>query len=431
MEETIRVEVEVDPQDAWLPITQSRNGNAYYSAFHTLTSGIGFQALLLPFAFTYLRWLELGDIKSFPRFHMAALHPLVISSAPRIPAWREKVGKAVALFPIMYLSGGTCVTLIIIGGGSIKIFFQIVCGHGEALTTMEWYLVFTAAAILIAQFRPNLNSLAGVSLLGAITVIAYSTLIWMLSVIKGKLLHVSYHYHPQPPCIFDVWNALGIIAFTFRGHNLVLEIQGSMPSDAKQPSHLVMWRGVKYAYLIIASCLFPLAIGGYWAYGNLIPSNGGMLGALHQYHEHDTSKFILASTSFLVVINSLCSFQIYAMPVFDNLESTYTSKNNKPCPRWLRMSFRAFFGCLTFFISVALPFLPSLAGLLGGIALPITLVYPSFMWIKINKPQKYSTHWCLNWTLGTIGMLLSVLVVTGAIWGIAARGINTNFFNPH
>ncbi|KAG6472385.1 hypothetical protein ZIOFF_069847 [Zingiber officinale] len=30
----------LDPQDTWLPITESRNGNAYYSAFHTLTSGI-------------------------------------------------------------------------------------------------------------------------------------------------------------------------------------------------------------------------------------------------------------------------------------------------------------------------------------------------------------------------------------------------------
>lgn len=43
-----------------------------------------------------------------------------------------------------------------------------------------------------------------------------------------------------------------------------------MPSDAKQPSRLAMWRGVMFAYLVIALCLFPLAIGGYWAYGNLV-----------------------------------------------------------------------------------------------------------------------------------------------------------------
>ena len=45
-----------DPTDAWLPITESRNGNAYYAAFHTLCAGIGIQALILPVAFTILGW---------------------------------------------------------------------------------------------------------------------------------------------------------------------------------------------------------------------------------------------------------------------------------------------------------------------------------------------------------------------------------------
>lgn len=143
----------------------------------------------------------------------------------------EKLGKAVALIPIMYLSGGTCVTLIIIGGGTSKIFFQIVCGDGKALTTVEWYLVFTAIAILLAQL-PNLNSIAGVSLIAAISAVAYCTLIWTVSVIQGKLDHVSYDppaFQSEAARIFHVWNAIGIIAFTFRGHNLVLEIQVTTP----------------------------------------------------------------------------------------------------------------------------------------------------------------------------------------------------------
>ncbi|KAM1617055.1 hypothetical protein ACFXTN_014494 [Malus domestica] len=47
----------LDHQDAWLPITESRNGNALYSAFHTLSpSGIGIPALLLPLSFATLGW---------------------------------------------------------------------------------------------------------------------------------------------------------------------------------------------------------------------------------------------------------------------------------------------------------------------------------------------------------------------------------------
>ncbi|KAK2434909.1 lysine histidine transporter [Trifolium repens] len=46
----------VHPKDEWLPITESRNGNAYYAAFHILNSNIGFQALMLPVAFATLGW---------------------------------------------------------------------------------------------------------------------------------------------------------------------------------------------------------------------------------------------------------------------------------------------------------------------------------------------------------------------------------------
>ncbi|PNX89022.1 lysine/histidine transporter 8-like protein [Trifolium pratense] len=44
------------PKDEWLPITESRNGNAYYAVFHILNSNIGFQALMLPVAFATLGW---------------------------------------------------------------------------------------------------------------------------------------------------------------------------------------------------------------------------------------------------------------------------------------------------------------------------------------------------------------------------------------
>ncbi|KAG5018176.1 hypothetical protein JHK87_014031 [Glycine soja] len=360
----------LDPQDDWLPITESRKGNAYYAAFHVLSSGIGFQALVLPLAFTTLGW-----------------------------TW------------------GVICLCVAFTWQLYTLWLLIQLHESDSGLRHSRYLRLAMAAF------------------GAITAVSYCVLICIVSVVPGRLHHVSYeprrgHSESEASMILSAWNALGIIAFAFRGHNLVLEIQGTMPSDAKQPSRLAMWKGVMFAYIVIALCLFPLAIGGYWAYGNLIPTNGGMLGALQKYHEHDTSKFIIALISLLVVINSLSSFQIYAMPVFDNLEFRYTSKMNRPCPRWLRIAFRGLFGCLAFFIAVALPFLPSLAGLIGGVALPITLAYPCFMWIQIKKPQKCSTNLYINWTLGVVGMILSVLVVIGAIWGIVAQGIEIHFFNP-
>ncbi|KAJ6874201.1 hypothetical protein NC651_032896 [Populus alba x Populus x berolinensis] len=72
------------------------------------------------------------------------------------------------------------------------------------------------------------------------------------------------------------------------------------------------------------------------------------------------------------------------MPVFNNLEFRYTCMKNKRCSWWVRTGFLLFFGGLAFFIAVAFPFLPSLAALIGGIALPLTLAYPCFMWISIQ-----------------------------------------------
>lgn len=120
--------------------------------------------------------------------------------------------------------------LIIIGGSTSKMFFQTVCGAtctAKSLTTVEWYLVFTCAAVLLSQL-PNLNSIAGVSLIGAVTAVGYCTLIWVVSVAKGTLPGVSYdplQAKTEIGQFFDVLNALGMIAFAFRGHNLILEIQ--------------------------------------------------------------------------------------------------------------------------------------------------------------------------------------------------------------
>lgn len=120
--------------------------------------------------------------------------------------------------------------LIVIGGSTSKLFYQTVCGAtctSKPLTNAEWYLVFTCAAVLLSQL-PNLNSIAGVSLVGSLTAVGYCTAIWVVSVSEGRLPNVSYNpvrAGTETARIFDVFNALGIIAFAFRGHNLILEIQ--------------------------------------------------------------------------------------------------------------------------------------------------------------------------------------------------------------
>ncbi|XP_022762261.1 lysine histidine transporter-like 7 [Durio zibethinus] len=444
----------VDPREleSWLPITESRNGSTFSAIFHLLCSGIGYQVLLLPAAFAVLGWAW-GIICLCMAF-MWQLYTiwLLVNLHEPVPGTRysrfvrlsifafgQKLGKLLAIFPVMYLSGGSCVLLIITGGRTMEQLFKIICGEGtmcesKSLTGTEWFLLFTCIALIIGQL-PTLKSIARVSLIGAITAIGYCTMIWALSISKGRPDGVSYSIPNDAKTgmtgFGNILNAIGILVLAFRGHNLILEIQGTLPSNSKHPSRKSMWRGVMVSYIIIAMCFFPLAIFGFWAYGNNIPANGGILTAFLQFHRKETSKFVISLIYLCIIISCLGSYQIYAMPSFDNFEFIYATSKNRRSPGWVRVGLRLFFGGLTFFIAVAFPFLGSLAPLLGGMAaVPLTFAYPCFMWISIKRPRANSAMWSLNLGLGCIGIGLSILLIVAAIWNLADKGLNANFFRP-
>ncbi|WVZ03167.1 hypothetical protein V8G54_023973 [Vigna mungo] len=424
---------EQHPKDAWLPITESRNGNAFSAAFHVLNSNIGFQALMLPVAFATLGWvwgtvcLTVAFIwQLYSIFLLVELH----ESVPGIrhsrylflamAAFGKRLGKVAALFPVMYLSGGTCVMLIITGGGTLQLLFKTLCENDDgntcsayALTGAEWFLVFTCAAILVAQL-PNLNSMAMVSLVGAVAAISYCTLFWVLSVKKGRPNNVSYtstlsQESTAVAKINDVLNAIGIIVLAYRGHNVLLEIQARdaafrfrkniQRTNAQRSEHVVC----SDLHVRLSSC--NCRILGLWKPGKTTrkPTN----------------------------IPRLRSYQIYAMPVFDNLEIRLTSITNERCSGLARTCIRLFFGGLTFFIAVTFPFLPSLSALLGSMTLvPITYAYPCFMFLSLKKPRPRGFVWCFNAALGCLGLLLSALLLAAAARTLSHRGLNANFFRP-
>ncbi|KAI3774249.1 hypothetical protein L1987_48796 [Smallanthus sonchifolius] len=439
------------PLDDWLPITQSRRGNSWTATFHLLCSGIGIQTLSFPLAFVYIGWFWGIMCLSVAFVWQLYTIGLLVSLHESVPGTRfsrylqlsmaafgVKVGRVVAIFPVMYLSGGTCVMFIITGGGTMKLFYQLLCGDHcsskHPLTTTEWFLVFICMAILVSLFCPNLHSAALVSFLGAIMAVGYCTILWVVFVAKGKVDGVVYDpseaVTSESGRVRSVFNALGIIAVAFRGHNVVLEIQGTMPSTPNRSSSKFMLKGVVASYLIIAMCFFPLAIVGYWAFGNKFPTNGGMLTAISTTLNYHTSKSALGLIYIQIIISCVTAFQIYSMVVYDNLERAYATRARHECPKLIRNGIRIFFGGLTFFISVAFPFLPSIALVTGGISLHLTFGYPCLMWIAIKRPPMKSVKWWLNLGLGCLGIALSVLVVGGSVWNLVCRGLDANFFHP-
>lgn len=438
----------LNPQDAWLPITESRKGNAYYSAFHNLNAGIGFQALLLPVAFTYLGWAWGTVTLSVAYVWQLYTLWLLIGLHESVPgrrynrymelaqaAFGEKLGTWLALFPVINLSAGTATSLINVGGGALKLFYKSSSGSPDALTTVEWFVVFAVLAAILSII-PNLNSMAWVSFMGAVMAVAYFTLLWALSISVPRPQGLSYHMaqsSTSADTTFSILNAVGIVAFAFRGHNLVPEIQATMPSTVERPAHVPMWRGALTANVMVGLCYFPLAIGGYWAYGNkMLP--GGILNTIYYLHGKEIPGAVLGLIYLFVALNSVSSFQIYSMPVYDSLETSYTSRKMRPCPRGVRLGFRLFFVMFNLFAAVAFPFVSTFGGVMGALSsIPLTFGYPCFMWlcIKGSDAKKLGLLWYVNWFLGCAGIALAFCVTAACLSTIIqTHSFMFNFFKP-
>jgi amino acid transporter len=103
-----------------------------------------------------------------------------------------------------------------------------------------------------------------------------------------------------------------VIAFAYAGHNVVLEIQATLPSKPGKPSKIAMWRGVLGAYLIVAACYFPVALICYWAYGNQLKTYANILQFQGNYYKglRDNYKGILTAANVMFIIHVLGSYQV-------------------------------------------------------------------------------------------------------------------------
>eukprot|EP01018_Ginkgo_biloba_P020694 Gb_30296 [translate_table: standard] len=222
--------------------------------------------------------------------------------------------------------------------------------------------------------------------------LSYSTIAWGASVHHGKAPDVTYSYRDTTTAnaVFGLFNALGQVAFAYAGHNVVLEIQATIPSSPEKPSKYPMWRGVIVAYIIVAICYMPVAFVGYWAFGQNVDDN--VLITLSR------PSWLIAMANMMVVVHVIGSYQIYAMPVFDMMETVLIKKIHLPPGIYLRLIARSTYVALTCFIGITFPFFGDLLGFFGGFAFaPTTYFLPCIMWLSVKKPARFSLSWTINW----------------------------------
>ncbi|OAY63348.1 Lysine histidine transporter 1, partial [Ananas comosus] len=252
----------------------------------------------------------------------------------------------------------------------------------------------------------------------------YSTIGWVASVHKGKQPDVDYSYKAstRTGAVFNFFSALGDVAFAYAGHNVVLEIQATIPSSPEKPSKKPMWKGVIVAYIVVAVCYFPVALVGYWAFGNSVDDN--ILITLEK------PRWLIAAANLFVVVHVIGSYQIYAMPVFDMIETVLVKEFHLPPGRTIRLIARSAYVALTMIIAIIIPFFGGLLGFFGGFALaPTTYFLPCIMWLALYKPKRFSLSWITNWICIVLGVLLMVLSPIGALRSIILSAKSYKFFS--
>uniref|UniRef100_A0A803KVP1 Amino acid transporter transmembrane domain-containing protein n=1 Tax=Chenopodium quinoa TaxID=63459 RepID=A0A803KVP1_CHEQI len=140
--------------------------------------------------------------------------------------------------------------------------------------------------------------------------------------------------------------------------------------------------------------------------------------------------WLIAAANIFVVIHVIGSYHVYAIPVFDMLESFMVLKMKFQPSRKLRIITRGTYVGFTMFIGIAFPFFGSLLSVLGGIAFAPTSFYlPCIIWLIIRKPEKYSLSWFLNWAFIIYGVSLTILAPIGAIRDIVVQCGTFKFFS--
>lgn len=430
--------------DDWLPITSSRHAKWWYSTFHNVTAMVGAGVLSLPSAMASLGWgpgvvvLVLSwVITLYTLWQMVEMHEMI--PGKRFDryhelgqqAFGEKLGLWIVVPQQLIVEIGVDIVYMVTGGKSLKRFHDLVCppctsikqSHCCKSIKQSYFIAIFGSVHFVLSQLPNFNSVVGISLAAAVMSLSYSTIAWAASAHEGQLPNVDYGIpkNSTKNVVFNVFNALGDVAFAYAGHNVVLEIQATIPSKPGKPSKIPMWRGVIFAYIIVALCYFPVALVGYWAFGNTVSDD--ILDTVAK------PTWLIATANMMVVVHVIGSYQIYAMPVFDMMETVLVKKLHFTPGIPLRLVARSTYVALTCFVGISLPFFGSLLGFFGGFAFaPTTYFLPCIMWLAIYKPKRFSLSWMTNWICIILGVLLMTVASIGGLYNIIQNAKTYSFY---
>jgi amino acid permease len=269
--------------------------------------GPGIAVMILSWIITlYTLWqmVEMHEMvpgKRFDRYHELGQH-----------VFGDRLGLWIVVAQQLAVEVSLNIIYMVTGGQSLKKFHDVICDGGRCggdLKLSYFIMIFASVHLVLSQL-PNFNSISAVSLAAAVMSLSYSTIAWGASLHRGRSADVDYHLRATttPGKVFGFLGGLGDVAFAYSGHNVVLEIQATIPSTLDKPSKKAMWKGAFVAYVVVAICYFPVTFVGYWAFGSGVDEN--ILITLSK------PKWLIALANMMVVVHVIGSYQVRTVQTF-------------------------------------------------------------------------------------------------------------------
>ncbi|KAK7269946.1 hypothetical protein RIF29_22766 [Crotalaria pallida] len=296
--------------------------------------------------------------------------------------------------------------------------------------------IFGIVQILLSQI-PDFHELSFLSIIAAVMSFSYATIGVGLSIAK-----ISEGHHAETSLtglrvgvdvtssqkLWNTFQAIGNMAFAYAFSMVIVEIQDTLRSNP--PEHKEMKKASSIGVLITTVFYMLCGCLGYAAFGNKAPGN--FLTGFGFYEPY----WLVDIGNVFVIIHLVGAYQVFAQPIYLVVEnwckkrwpnSNFMSKEypvNIPMIgifrlNLLRSIWRTLFVVLTTVIAIILPFFNSILGLLGAISFwPLTVYFPTEMYLVQAKVPKYSPTWIGLKMLAMFCLLVTLLAGVGSIEGI-------------
>ncbi|KAJ7558360.1 hypothetical protein O6H91_04G035800 [Diphasiastrum complanatum] len=433
-----------------------RSGNLWTASAHVITAVIGSGVLSLAWSMAQLGWIA-GPLVLLAFALVTYYTSLLLADCYRSPdsetgkrnynyidAVKANLGGINTWFcgVVQYTNlVGTAIGYTITASISMVAIGRSDCFHEQGnhalchISNNPYMALFGAIQLVLSQI-PDFSRISSLSIIAAVMSFSYSFIGLGLGVHKtienGRILGSangpSIGDVSQEDKVWQIFQALGNIAFAYTFSNILIEIQDTLKSPPAE------YKTMNKATLlgISTTTMFYMSVGcfGYAAFGNDAPGN--LLTGFGFYSPFWLVDFANAC----IVVHLVGAYQVYSQPIFAFVEdwASNTWPKNKflqkevpvnsllcgPLPiSPFRLIWRSFFVIFTVIVAMLLPFFNDIVGLMGAFAFwPLTVYFPVEMYIAKSKISRWSSKWVALQILNLICLAVSIAAGLGSIAGV-------------